>query len=296
MSSTVNVKHFANIGDIIAALAGLKRYYEITGNKIVFCQQINVRASYYEGAVHPTKDGNNNEVMCNEVMFNMIKPLILSQEYISDVQIYNGQPMGVSKDNKLLGIDLDVIRKHIFVNMPNQSLQQWIFMAYPDLAADISKSWVNVGNVDISGCRLKYKSGGLKKISKTFLKDKAIVNFTERYRNPHIDYFFLKNYKDNLIFSGTENEHQLFCEKWEIDIPYLVVNDFLQLAFIIKNSKLLLSNQSFQWNVAEAMKTPRVLELCTYAPNCQAFIGEDSYGYLSQIGCVYYFETLMSKK
>ena len=88
----------------------------------------------------------------------------------------------------------------------------------------------------------------------------------------------------------------MFCEKWELDMPYLVIKNFSQLAYIMKKTKFLLSNQSFCWNLATALGTPRTLEICKDAPNCQAFIGEYSYGYLNQVGCVYYFETLMSKK
>ena len=293
MSDTINVKHFANIGDAVAALAGVKKYWELTGNRVIFCQQIDVRGTYYSGATHPTKDIEGNEVMCNRKMFDMIKPLILCQEYIADVQIYNGQEVGL-KNGKLLGIDIDVIRQKEFVNMPYMALQSWVFMAYPDMAADLSKAWMDVGEVDISNCRMKYKG---KLSTELFdIKDKAIINFTERYRNHHLNYFFLKNYKDQIIFAGTEQEYEIFCDKWQLDIPYLIVDDFLQLAYIIKHSKFLLSNQSFAWNLAEAMKTPRALELCTYAPNCQPFVGEDSYGYLNQVGAVYYFETLMSKK
>lgn len=284
--SVATVKHFANIGDAIASLAGLKKYYELTGKKIIFTQQINVRGTYYPSAVHPTKNDKGEEVMCNQKMFDMLKPLLLCQDYIHDVQVYNGQK---------IDIDLDVIRQGVFVNLPYMAIQSWIFMAFPDIATDLSKQWMTIGDIDVSNCKIKSTSGEITAVSLDFIKDKAVINFTERYRNPHLNYFFLKNYKDSIIFAGTENEYEVFCKQWELDIPYLIVNDFLELAHIIKNSKFLLGCQSFCWGIAESLKTPRILELCTFAPNCQPFIGEDSYGYLSQVGLVYYFETLMSK-
>lgn len=280
------VKHFTNIGDAVAALAALKRYWEITGKKIIFCQQLDVPANYYPGAVHPTTDEKGIQVMCNQSMFDMIKPLLLSQEYIHDAEVYNGQP---------INIDLDVIRKQIFVNLPNQAIQQWIFMAYPDLAADLSKAWVEIGEVDISDCAIAYRNLVTTYLPLPDLSQMAIVNFTERYRNRHIDYFFLKKYKNRLLFSGTSAEHQIFCETWDLDIPRLIINNFLQLAYILKQVKFSLSNQSFLWNLMESCKFPRILELCEFAPNCQSFIGEDSFGFLHQQGVKYYFERLMKK-
>lgn len=281
------VKHMANLGDVIASLAGLKKYYEITGKKIIFCQQLNVEANYYAGAVHPTTSNEGVQVMMNERMFEMMKPLLLSQEYIEDVVIFSGQK---------IDIDLDVIRGKTFVNMPNQAIQQWIMLAYPDLAADLSKAWISVdGVIDISNCNLKYDNLPATEMPINNLSDKIILNFTERYRNHIINYYFLKQHQNQLVFAGTENEKNIFCDKWGLDIPYLKIKNFLQLAAIVKKSKFLLSNQSFLWNICEAMKTPRILELCQYAANCQPFIGEDSYGFYHQVGVEYYFEKLMNK-
>ena len=279
----------ANIGDIIASMIAMKKYYEVTGKKVIYCQQLNVPAFYYEGAVHPTLDGSGKQVMVNEKMFEMIKPLLLSQGYVHDVEIYNGQP---------INIDLDVIRKKVFVNMPNQSILQWIFMAYPDVSADISKAWIDIGEVDTSSCYLFYNEliTNPVPLSEINLKNYVIVNFTERYRNHLLDYFFLKEHMDKIIFSGTENEYNIFCDKWKLQIPRLHIDNFLQLAYILKQCKFLLSNQSFQWNLAEAMKIPRILELCEFAPNCQAFVGENSFGYYHQQALKYFFNKLLKNK
>lgn len=281
------VKHFCNIGDVVASLAGLKSYHEKTGKKVIFCQQLNVPADYYAGATHPVRDDNNTMVMCNQKMFDMVRPLLLSQSYIQDMEVFRGQP---------INFDLDRIRKEIFVNIPNQAIQQWLFMAYPDLAYDLSKSWIDIGDVDISDCSLSHPNVVTETISIEDLENKIIVNFTERYRNQHLHYFFLKEYQEMLIFAGTESEHKQFCDKWGLTMPRLIVTDFLQLAYIIKKSKFLFGNQSFCWNVAEAMKTPRLLEVCEYAPNCQPFIGEHSYGYLHQSAIKYYFKLLLDIK
>lgn len=267
------VKHFANIGDAIAVMAALKKYYEVTGRKIIFAQQIGQLAQYYAGAVHPTTNEQGQNVCVNQSMFDMLKPLIESQEYIHKMEAYEGQH---------IDLDFDVIRGKTFVNMPNGMIQAWIMYAFPDLGCDLSEAWITI-------------EGKCPKNIKQQVNGKVIINFTERYRNAVMDYFFLKNYAPDLIFAGTEREHWLFCQHWHLDIPRLVVNDFLEYAHAIKNSRFLLGNQSFGWNLAEAMKTPRVLEVCQFAPNCMPFVGENSYGYFHQVGLEYYFRTLYNK-
>jgi hypothetical protein len=43
------------------------------------------------------------------------------------------------------------------------------------------------------------------------------------------------------------------------------------------------------------MKTPRVLETCKWADNCQPGIGGDSVGYFYQVGAEYHFRTMYNK-
>lgn len=269
----IMVKHFANIGDLISTLAGLKSYAESKNRTIIFCQQINIAGDYF-GQEHPTVDKDNNKVMCNNQMFQMMKPLLLSQKYISDFQVYNGQAVD---------IDLDIIRAKMFVNIPHQAIQQWPIMAFHELATDLSRAWISIPN--------KYDN-----LIDDTISDKVILNFTERYRNNVINYFFLKKHQDKLIFSGTIKEHNLFSQKWGLDIPYLQVDNFLELAVALKKCRFFLGNQSFCWNLCEAQKTPRILEIHQHSPNCQAFIGKYSYGFLHQTSVEYYFDLLMNKK
>lgn len=282
------VKHFCNIGDLIASLPGLKELYETSGRKNIYYQQLNVPVNYYQDAVHPTvaDDGSGKQVMCNQKMFDMIKPLIEKQDYIERLEPYQGQPVN---------IDLDVIRRERFVNIPHQAIQQWVFMSYPDMAADLSKDWIETGEVDISDCYLIDPFLVTTPTPIENLHEKVIVNFTERYRNKVINYYFLRKYQDKLIFAGTETEYLLFYKEWGLTIPRLVVTDFLQLAYIIKKAKFLLCNQSFQWNLSFAMHTPHILELCEHADNCQCFMYEDSFGFFHQPSVEYFFKRLIKK-
>lgn len=260
-------KHMCNSGDLLAAMPAIKKYHELTGKKVIVCQQLNVPAQYPIGSKHPVTDEEGIFVCMNRKMLNMLIPLLLSQEYIGGVEEYVGQSVD---------IDLDTIRQKCFVNMPFGAIQSWVMLAYPDLATDLSKPWILVPAWD------KFK-------------DKIIINFTDRYRNNIATYFFLKEYQEHLLFAGTQKERDNFCEQWKLDIELLHIGDFHDLAIIIKSARFFLGNQSMCWNLAEAMKTPRILELSLNAPNCIPFIGEDSYGFFHQIAVEHYFTLLFNK-
>ena len=270
---STNIFHAVNLGDAIAAMAAVKKFYDVTKRKVCFLQKIDQPAAYYQGAVHPTTNSEGATVCVNQAGFNMLKPLLESQYYVHKTEEYNGQR---------IDLDFNIIRGKTFVNMPNGMIQSWVMYAFPDLAIDLSKPWI-----ELSG---KCPANILKQV-----KGKIILNFTERYRNAQADYFFLKNYEPDLIFAGTEREHWLFCNQWQINIPRLEVKDFLEYACAIKYSRFLLGCQTLGWNLAESMKSPRILEMCSFAPNCMPFIGEDSYGFFHQVGLEYYFKILYNK-
>jgi hypothetical protein len=149
------------------------------------------------------------------------------------------------------------------------------------LAADLTQSWISVEAEDST--------------APTFT-DTVLINFTERYRSNNINYFFLQKYQDKALFVGTREEWKAFKEQWDLPrLDRLDVKDFLWLAIAIKSCKFVLGNQSFVWNLAEAMKHPRLLEMCSFAPNCQPFIGKHSYGYYHQNAVEYYFDKLMNE-
>ncbi len=264
-------KHFCNPGDLVAMMASIKAYYQKTNRKVIVAQQLNLPANYYNGASHGTlSDADGTTMVCmNNHIYDMIRPLITSQEYIADMQVYDGQQITV---------DLDVIREKTFVNLPNGAIQSWPMFAYPDLAYNIAKPWVDLPATDLPIIG--------------YVKNKIIINFTERYRNGHVNYFFLRKFKDRLVFAGTEKEYLLFCNAWGIDMPRLNVSNFLELAYALKHCKFLLSNQSMCWNIATSIDSPRVLEVCRFAQNCMPFYGDYSFGYLNQQGLEYYVDIL----
>lgn len=264
------ILHTVNPGDLVAAMGSIKKLHTLTNRKVVVVQSISTHAAYYPGATHPTVNEQGENITCNQPMWDMLKPLIESQPYVHSFEKYEGQK---------IDIDLSIIRGKTNVNLPHGAIQNWVSLAFPDLAFDLSKPWITL-------------DGQAPQHIKEQVSGKIILNFTERYRNGQIDYFFLQNYAPDLIFAGTEREHYLFCTRWNLNIPRLIVKDFLELAYALKEARFFLGNQSFNWNICSAMKIKRILELCSYAQNCIHGIGEDSYGFFYQVGCEYYFRTL----
>lgn len=268
-----SVKHSVNPGDLYAAMGALKKYYDITKRKIIVCQTVDQLANYYQGADHPTRNSSGQFVCVNDQIFDMMKPLVESQEYIHSFEKYEGQS---------IHLDFDVIRGKTSVNLPHGPIQGWIPIAFPDLSFDISKPWIFINDK----CPAKIKKQ---------MKGKILLNFTERYRANFIDYYFLKNYIPELIFAGTEKEHWLFCNQWGLTIPRLEINNFLDLAYALKECKFCVCNQSQLWNLASSMAVPRILEMCPFADNCFPNMGEYSEGFMYQAGLEYHFKVFYNK-
>lgn len=259
--------HSGSIGDTWASIPAMKEYYNKTGKKILLYLEKDREAFYYEGAVHPTKDSDGKLVMLNEAMIKMMIPLFKAQPFIDDVKIWDGEK---------IGIDLNRIRDE-FVGMPSFSINRWYFYIFPDLACDLSGKWLYVPDAE-----------------KDFAKGKIIVTLSERYRNEHIDYAFLSKYEDEILFCGTNKEYNLFCMNYDFTVKRLVVNNFLEQAQAIKQSRFHITNQTQAFQLSDGQKHPRILELCHFAPNCIVH-GEDAFDFFAQGALEYYVDYLAKK-
>lgn len=285
--------HKVNAGDLISSLAGIKHLCEERGEKAIIYQMIGRPGEYFIGAKHPVVDELGNMVCFNESMYQMMKPLLEAQDYIESFEIYNGQQVDY---------DLDVVRQDVYCGAPNFPLQKWTWMAYPEMACDLSVSWIKIHHfeIDLSVIPQMTADEVIKIWQQTgcmFYRPKPTVillNFTERYRNYNINYFFLKKYEDSLMFIGMEQEHEIFCKQWGLQMPYVKVENFLELATTMQSCDFFMGNQSFCWNLAQAMHIPRILELYPHAQNCTNF-GANGYEFYNTKGAQYYVEKLFNQ-
>lgn len=284
MNKTITYLHSCNAGDLIGALAGIREIYRKYGKKAIIYQQLDIPGHYMAGLVHSVKDDKGTQVTMNQKMFDMVRPLLLAQEYIEDFRMYNDEQ---------IEIDLNVIRESVvaeegkpprieapkkFANIPNGALPGWTLLGYPPMACDLSEPWI-----DTSGLTVVFQSY-------------ILINRTERYLNKKMDYSFLKKYEKELLFTGTEREHYLFCKEFGLDFPRLGIDNFMELAAVMNMCLFFVGNQSFPWNLANAMGVPRVVEMFAQAPNCQPFIGKDNYGSYRPDHIEYYIDYLYNKK
>lgn len=259
--------HNGNIGDVWASIPTMREYYRKTGNKVKLYLEKDVPASYYEGAIHPTKSEDGKMVMLNNKMIDMMIPLLKAQDFIEDVFIWEDQ-------------DIDVplaAFRDTYVGLPAFSINRWYFYVYPDLACDLSEVWLQVPDAE-----------------KDFAKGKIVITRSERYQNNGIGYEFLKEYEDELLFCGTMREYNNFCMSYDLNIRKLNVDNFLELAQAIKQCRFHITNQTQAFQLSEGQKVPRILEICGFAPNCIP-IGEDAYDFFAQGALEYYFKTLYKK-
>lgn len=261
---TTSFSHTGNIGDVWASIPAMRQHYINTGKKVNLFLEKDIPATYYEGAVHPTKDDKGGSVMLNQKMIDMMIPLLKEQDFINDVKVWEDEKI----DCYLAWF------RETHVGLPNFSINRWYFYVYPDLTCDLSGVWLQVPDAE-----------------KDFAKGKILITRSERYRNEYIDYSFLKPYEDECLFCGTMREYNNFCMAYGLNIPKFNINNFLELAQAIKQCRFHITNQTQAFQLSEGLKVPRILELCSFAANCIP-IGNNAYDFHAQLGLEYAFHKL----
>jgi hypothetical protein len=245
MSELVTFKHWAPSGDLLACLPGIRQICADLGKRAVIYQRLNMEIPSWHGAVPAVFSDEGKPVCMSESQWAMLKPLLERQPFIDHVEEWRGQDVDV---------DLGVIKEGTFTPMPNGDLYFWQQLVIYQMATDFSKSWLEVSKEGFNHME-------------AIVDGRIILNFTERYRNPFITYFWLKEYEDKLIFAGTEKEHEIFKKANDLEIPRLIVNNFLELGQAVDSCKFFMGNQSMCYHIAEGLGKRRMLEVSTELPN-----------------------------
>ncbi len=194
--------------------------------------QIDKPANYNRQVRHPL-----GKVTLNADYANRLIPLLKRQPYIAEAKIWQGEPVEFNLNNfRLSGFDFgtgDIARyyRHIFACQP-RTWEPWLTVD-PDLAY-----------------------AGL-----------ILLNRTQRYRNPNIDYSFLSAYASRLIFMGLPEEYREWRAAYHVNVPHYQPRDFLEAAKAIVSCRLFVGNQSSCFQIAEALKVQRIVEVSQQAPN-----------------------------
>lgn len=242
----MKVKQSGHIGDLIYSLSSCYNIYINSGEKIDFYigfDNLNQTAGHPSGKYTMTDES-----------YEYIKPLLLAQPYIKSV----------NKHYKNIEVDYDFDAfRGVRFNIGAYDLRKWHGFIYPELDIRLEDECLFVDK------QLDY------------LKDKIVVNLTQRYRSMNINYSILKD--QDIIFVGLDNEYQSFKNMYGFEPKRVNVKDALHMAQIINSCRLFIGNQSSAYAIAEQMKANRALEVFNQSPNVIS-VGGFNHDYMTTEG------------
>jgi hypothetical protein len=172
-------------------------------------------------------------------MAQQLLPLLIQQPYIEIVSIGKNPPRPVT-------LDLNAFR-----SLP-MSLRCGLIQGWQQLCTDI---WLNPFEPWLTAkSSAQYRS-------------KILISRTTRLQSPYINYRFLSDYQQHLLFVGLPDEHAQFCRSSGLTCPLYTASNFDELATALNSCRLFIGNQGFNASLAEALKIPRILESNPIAPN-----------------------------
>ena len=248
--------HSGNLGDIINSLPLIK---ELSKNKkcTLFIEKNKLLPLHVQNAKHPF-----GKYFLTENSVKKIMPLLLKQNYIEKVQIFNNQD---------IDINLNLFRE-MAINFNIDSIR-WYFHI-TGIHADLEKPYlINIGEHTV--------------------KDKIVIIRSKRRKNYLINYNFIKNY-NNVLFLGLIEEYQDLKEEIP-NLEFYDCRDFLEMAEIINSSKIFIGNLSFGFTLAEGLKKPRLLESGPDFPLVYPN-GKDAYDFYFQEHFENNFKKIITKK
>lgn len=270
MSDFLRFKTSSPAGDLLSLLPSIRQLYRLTGKKAIIYQALNVVGQGLQGYNQAFLNNEGESIMMSGQTFNMLLPLINYLEYVDHLEVFHGQEVDY---------DLDEIRLKTFTNQPLGSINRWPFYVFPETACDLSEAWIQ----------------DIPKHPKYIFSDKIVINFTPRYRNNWINYYFLREHQDRLLFAGLPKEHDDFCDKWGLlNLPYLQYKDFRELAIIMSDCRFYMGNATMTFQIAEGLKIPRLLETFQVLPNVIPF-GKNGFDAYHQGAMEFYFRKLISQ-
>tara|TARA_A100001011_G_scaffold383566_1_gene454966 strand:+ start:1377 stop:2282 length:906 start_codon:yes stop_codon:yes gene_type:complete len=200
--------------------------------------------------------------LLNKKIYNMLYPLLRAQNYIDSIDVFK---------NQKIDINFDLIRE-LPINLLFDNARYGFHIA--GVQVDLSKKFLAVEEHSI-------------------LKNKITILRSLRYQNPFISYSFLEKY-ENPYYIGTLEEYKNLKRDLK-NLEFYECKDFLEMASIIKSSKVLVGNSSLGIDIAEGLKTPRLLEASPYYPTVQIH-GENGFDFYFQSHFEKYFDFLYLRK
>jgi hypothetical protein len=205
--------------------------------------------------------------------YEYLARLLTLQPYLSEVSA--GNPC-LNYEKHLAGEGMFI--EYEGVNYYNLDMYRW--KEYEMRKKEISYHLAQI-HLDIFGLSFDLSQPWLFNVSPLHAAD-IVVNRTKRYHDKEeVDWSLLKPYQERTVWIGKRKEYWRFVEVSGLQLTPYICGDLLDVAQAIKGSKLFIGNQSACFAVAEAMKVPRVLEVCYNKDNCRPN-SDNGYTFLSK--------------
>lgn len=164
----------------------------------------------------------------------MFKRLLEAQYYIREVKFHYGRATSV---------DLNFFRTRMTEHLWDETLVEMHCRAFGVPETELDKPWI---------------------YAEPRREADVIINLTPRYRNREFPWkeVYLK-YGSRAAFVGSKDEHAQFVAHYG-PIPHCDTKDLMDVAMVIKGSKLFIGNQSCPLAIAHAMCHPT---FCEYSRN-----------------------------
>lgn len=231
----VNFTHFGKIGDMLYSMYFCNEFVHYLGEeKFNLHIQTNV---HYKPSNIVSGSVEDFPVVLSTQDAEFILPFFKSQSFINDITFDDNKPEDY--------IDLDIYLNSA-VNSYSEEIRGWYYICSKVMLP--REHWKKIFFIQPN---YRYRN-------------KILFTLTQRYVNCSIDYRQLEQFKDDLVFIGTQNEYNFFCQHcFKMDYAGKF-NNLLEIAQIIEGAGGYIANPTGLFALAEGLKVPRILMPCDY--------------------------------
>jgi len=214
-------KHSGDLGDIVYALPTMRA---LGGGVLMLDPE--------GGESDPlVVAGTKNRTHLTRERIDVIRSLLLAQDYVDDVVYWNGEKPD---------FNLDRFRAHLV----NRNLADAHLAAFGLPTGERDRPWISAAD--------PIKIPGRDTVIARSVRQQGNFNFWERTM-PQI--------VDRCVYVGLPKEHEIFEYTFEMKVEYRPTADLLELARVIAGGEQFIGNSSLPHSLAEAMKKPLILEV-----------------------------------
>lgn len=241
--------HSGDLGDIISSLAVVKEICERKKDKALLYLDISGGMKYNPSDI--SKIINNQTsgrgMKFDENGYNFIRPVLIYQSYIDDVQIWKGEEVDYN---------LNKFRLH-FIKQESCKKTQGNLMKLHQIAFDLS--------LGIPKEPLITPSNPITIDNKTIVIGRSL-----RYQSAHIFILMRREFIQNQgLFIGTDLEYEAFQNSFNIKPDRYPVNNVMDIVNIMSGTKQIICNDTLFFWIAISIKHPFIIdELCLDLYSC----------------------------